>query len=146
VWTRWSPRWRAAPGGGSSWRSWNGPIRRHLAEPAQTADARESKRRAKTDRTDARHLRQLLVEGRLLTRVDRGRVAPFREQRLRETAIAVSAARSGGLYRAYGVVNPGICSVNVRRWQSAVVHTNRRTHSRITTGVPPSVASRRLRR
>ena len=40
-------------------------ITTHLAEPAATADARGSKRRAKTDRTDARHLRQLLVEGRL---------------------------------------------------------------------------------
>jgi hypothetical protein len=40
-------------------------VRARLAEPAQTADARGSKRRAKIDRTDARHLRQLLVEGRL---------------------------------------------------------------------------------
>jgi transposase len=37
----------------------------HLAEPADTAAARGRKRRAKTDRTDARHLRQLLAEGRL---------------------------------------------------------------------------------
>ena len=35
----------------------------HLAEPADTAAARGRKRRAKTDRTDARHLRQLLAEG-----------------------------------------------------------------------------------
>jgi transposase len=37
----------------------------HLAEPADTAAARGPKRRAKTDRTDARQLRQLLAEGRL---------------------------------------------------------------------------------
>ena len=37
----------------------------HLAEPADTAAARGRKRHAKTDRTDARHLRQLLAEGRL---------------------------------------------------------------------------------
>jgi hypothetical protein len=37
----------------------------HLAGPADTAAARGRKRRAKTDRTDARHLRQLLAEGRL---------------------------------------------------------------------------------
>jgi hypothetical protein len=37
----------------------------HLAEPADTAAARGPKRRAKTDRTDARHLRQLLAAGRL---------------------------------------------------------------------------------
>ena len=37
----------------------------HLAEPAEVAARRGSKRRAKTDRADARHLRQLLAEGRL---------------------------------------------------------------------------------
>ena len=37
----------------------------HLAEPADTAAARGPKRRAKTDRTDARHLRELLAGGRL---------------------------------------------------------------------------------
>jgi transposase len=37
----------------------------HLAEPADTAFARGRKRHAKTDRTDSRHLRVLLAEGRL---------------------------------------------------------------------------------
>ena len=37
----------------------------HLADPAATADARGPKRRAKTDRTDTRQLREQLVEGRL---------------------------------------------------------------------------------
>ena len=37
----------------------------HLAEPADTAFARGRKRHAKTDKTDARHLRTLLGEGRL---------------------------------------------------------------------------------
>lgn len=37
----------------------------HLAEPAETRNLRGPKRRAKTDRLDARHLRDLLVEGRL---------------------------------------------------------------------------------
>jgi transposase len=37
----------------------------HLAEPAETSARRSSKRRAKTDRADARHLRELLAEGRL---------------------------------------------------------------------------------
>ena len=40
-------------------------IMAHVAEPADTAFARGRKRHAKTDRTDARHLRQLLAEGRL---------------------------------------------------------------------------------
>jgi transposase len=37
----------------------------HLAEPADTAFARGRKRHAKTGKTDARHLRMLLAEGRL---------------------------------------------------------------------------------
>jgi transposase len=37
----------------------------HLAEPADTAAARGPKRRAKTDRADARLLRDLLADGRL---------------------------------------------------------------------------------
>jgi transposase len=39
--------------------------RAHLAEPADTAALRGPKRRAKTDRTDARHLRELLIAARL---------------------------------------------------------------------------------
>lgn len=37
----------------------------HLAEPAQTSALRGNKKRAKTDRQDARHLRELLMIGRL---------------------------------------------------------------------------------
>ena len=37
----------------------------HLAEPAETADLRGSKKRPKNDRADARHLRELLMIGRL---------------------------------------------------------------------------------
>ena len=37
----------------------------HVAEPADTAFARGRKRHAKTDKTDSRHLRMLLAEGRL---------------------------------------------------------------------------------
>src|SRR6516225_6594957 len=40
-------------------------IAAHVAEPADTAAARGRKRHAKTDKTDARHLRALLAEGRL---------------------------------------------------------------------------------
>ena len=40
-------------------------VEAHLAEPADTAAARGPKRRAKTDRTDARHLRELLAAERL---------------------------------------------------------------------------------
>jgi Transposase len=37
----------------------------HLAEPAETAALRGNKRRAKSDRADARHHRELLLAGRL---------------------------------------------------------------------------------
>jgi transposase len=37
----------------------------HLAEPADTAALRGPKRHAKTDRADSKHLRQLLIDGRL---------------------------------------------------------------------------------
>jgi transposase len=37
----------------------------HLAEPAETADRRGRKKRAKTDWADARHLRELVMIGRL---------------------------------------------------------------------------------
>jgi transposase len=37
----------------------------HLAEPAETSALRGNKKRAKTDRADARHLRELLLGGRL---------------------------------------------------------------------------------
>lgn len=40
-------------------------VQAHLGEPADTATLRGKKRRAKTDRADARHLRQLLCDGRL---------------------------------------------------------------------------------
>jgi transposase len=37
----------------------------HLAEPAETKMLRGPKRRAKTDRADAKHLRELLQQGRV---------------------------------------------------------------------------------
>src|ERR1022692_442383 len=40
-------------------------IAAHMGEPADTAAARGRKRHAKTDKTDSRHLRVLLAEGRL---------------------------------------------------------------------------------
>ena len=61
------------------------------------------------------------------------------------TATAVNADRSGGEYRACGVVNPGTCSTKVRRTHCATSQTNRRTVSRITTGVPASGASSNCR-
>jgi|SRR5215207_783472 len=42
-----------------------GGFEAHLAEPAETRTLRGRKKRAKTDRLDARHLRELLTQGRL---------------------------------------------------------------------------------
>jgi transposase len=44
---------------------WRAGIEAHVGEPAETAALRGKKQRAKTDRADARHLRRLLLEGRL---------------------------------------------------------------------------------
>jgi hypothetical protein len=43
-------------------------IAAHVAEPAETAARRGPKRRAKTDRSDAQLLRELLLEGRAASR------------------------------------------------------------------------------
>lgn len=62
--------WDLAFEGCTGWRYVAEELRRtgvvpHLAEPAETAALRGRKRRAKTDRADARHERQLLIDGRL---------------------------------------------------------------------------------
>ena len=60
-----SSRWRAAPGGGmSSEELAAAGVGVHLGDPAETATLRGPKKRAKTDRADARLLRTLLLEGR----------------------------------------------------------------------------------
>ena len=53
----------------------------HLAEPAETSAVRGTKRRAKTDRADARHLRELLEQHRL----PESWIAPAHLLDLRET-------------------------------------------------------------
>ena len=66
-----SPRmWRSRSRGAAGWRYVAeelaaAGIAPHLAEPADTAFARGRKRHAKTGKTDSRHLRMLLAEGRL---------------------------------------------------------------------------------
>ena len=62
---RWRWRWRAAPGGGMWPRRSVAGWAAHVAEPADTQAARGRKHHAKTDRTDARLLRELLAAGEL---------------------------------------------------------------------------------
>ena len=48
----------------------------HLAEPAETSARRGNKKRAKNDRADARHLRELLMVDRLPESLDPARTHP----------------------------------------------------------------------
>lgn len=61
----------------------------HLAEPAETAARRGTKKRAKSDRADARHLRELLMIGRLPESwIPPGHLLDLRAQvRLRHTLV-----------------------------------------------------------
>src|SRR5512144_3021195 len=69
----------------------------HLAEPAETAGLRGPKRRAKGDRADARHLRELLMVKRLPESwIPPDHILDLRAQvRLRHTLSDLSSARSG---------------------------------------------------
>ena len=75
----------------------------HLAEPAETAALRGNKKRAKSDRADARHHRELLLAGRLPESwIPPDHILDLRAQvRLRHTlfdraALPVAAAHPGG--------------------------------------------------
>jgi hypothetical protein len=57
------------------------------------------------------------------------------------SATAVSSCASGGVRRPYRTVRPSTCSANVATGQSGAGQKNRRTASRITTGLPPIAAS-----
>ena len=78
-------------------------FRAHLAEPADTRALRGPKRRAKTDRTDARHLRELLRAGTLPESwAPPPHVADARTQvRLRRTLVG---ARTGWYQRIHAVL------------------------------------------
>jgi transposase len=75
----------------------------HLAEPADTRALRGPKRRAKTDRTDARHLRELLRAGTLPESwMPPAHIADARTQvRLRH---ALVGARTGWYQRLHAIL------------------------------------------
>ncbi|MGE5256898.1 MAG: hypothetical protein ACM3KE_09520 [Hyphomicrobiales bacterium] len=86
-------RWNRAPGRLSGELAAAG-VTAHLGEPAGTAAARGRKRHAKTDKTDCRHLRQLLAEGRLPEcRIPPGHILECRA--LLETYHDLRARRAG---------------------------------------------------
>jgi hypothetical protein len=65
--------------------------------------------------------------------------APARPASASATAVSISA--SAGVRRAYRTVRPWTCSANVITGQSGAGQKNRRTVSRISTGLPPIAAS-----
>jgi transposase len=78
-------------------------LRAHLADPAETAARRGRKRRAKTDRVDARHLRELLQAGRLPEAwIPPAHICELRSRvRLRHTLVE---QRTGWLLRIHAVL------------------------------------------
>src|SRR4051812_10423570 len=73
----------------------------HLAEPAETAARRANKKRAKTDRTDARHLRELLDDRAAAGVVDPARAPP------RSARPGASASHAGRSARRVAAAHPG---------------------------------------
>src|SRR6202140_561614 len=75
----------------------------HVAEPADTAFARGRKRHAKTGKTDSRHLRELLAEGRLPECwIPPSRVLECRA--LLETYLDLREQRTGWVQRIHAVL------------------------------------------
>src|SRR2546423_2007744 len=78
-------------------------IAAHLGEPADTAAARGRKRHAKTGKTDARHLRTLLAEGRLPECwVPPAQILGYRA--LLETYHDLRAEHTAGVQRSHAVL------------------------------------------
>jgi len=78
-------------------------VEAHLAEPADTAALRGRKQRAKTDRSDARLLRELLVDGRL----PESWIPPFHVLEVRALArmyLSLSAERQAWQQRIHAQV------------------------------------------
>jgi len=79
----------------------------HLAEPADTAFARGRKRHAKTDKTDARHLRTLLAEGRLSECwIPPGHI--LEHSGVRDLAMSSGRAHCRPVCHALRVIEPGV--------------------------------------
>lgn len=95
----------------------------HLAEPAETSGARGPKKRAKTDRSDARHQRELLEQARLPESwIPPGHLLDLRETvRLRKTLVDVRTEWCQRLHAAlyhHGVGKPAgvVTSGATRAW------------------------------
>lgn len=97
----------------------------HLAEPAETSAARGPKKRAKTDGTDAKHLRELVEQQRLWESwIPPGHILDLRETvRLRQTLMETATEwqqRIHALLYHHGVAKPAgeLTSADNRRWLS----------------------------
>jgi len=99
----------------------------HLAEPADTAAARGKKRRAKTDRADAKHLRVLLEQQRLPESwIAPGHILDLRETaRLRHTLVEQRGQwqqRIHAILYHHGIPKPagGLLTAATRGWLETV--------------------------
>lgn len=95
----------------------------HLAEPAETSAARGPKKRAKTDGTDAKHLRELVEQQRLWESwIPPGHILDLRETvRLRQTLMETVTGwqqRLHALLYHHGVGKPAgeLTTADNRRW------------------------------
>ena len=95
----------------------------HVAEPAETAARRGPKRRAKTDRADAKHQRELLEDGRLPESwIPPGHILDLREvTRLRKTLADIRGEwqqRIHALLFHHGLPRPerGLLHADTRAW------------------------------
>ncbi len=92
----------------------------HLAEPAETSSMRGNKKHAKTDRAAARHLRELLMVGRLPEAwIAPGHLLDLRARGACATRSSTSAASGSSASRPCSITtasrSDGICSP----WKSA---------------------------
>lgn len=99
----------------------------HLAEPAETSAARGKKRRAKTDKADAQHLRELLEQGRLPESwVPPAHILDLRETvRLRHTLVEQRSQwhqRIHAVLYHHGLPKPdgGLATIATRTWLETV--------------------------
>jgi transposase len=95
----------------------------HLADPAETAARKSPKRRAKTDKSDARHLRMLLAEGRLPEAwIPPAHILELRAQvRLRKSIVEERTEwtqRIRATLMHHGVMTPtaGVLALSSREW------------------------------
>ena len=118
----------------------------HLAEPAETSALRGNKQRAKNDRADARHLRELLMAGRLPECwIAPGHLLDLRARvRLRHTLVderGECQQRMQAVLYHHGLPKRGTCSPAraARGWRSSRCRLRRREQITVALGMIDAV-------